>query len=192
MAWRSREYDTTNASYNTFTKLQALINVLESGDWECGVMNCGNNAPYCSGAEQASVNLPATTAFVDVHQRFGWLVGGMPVARMWDKVFARAKNVAAANGVTMLNSSDVGGANHAQVLLPDGEVFQLAARDGVELRIVRTSRDPCLLGASPAQLGMGRQHRRQCAQQRGGASHRRCPGGFARLRLLSLRASGQS
>lgn len=137
------EYDTTNASYNTFTKLQALINVLESGDWECGVMNCGNNAPYCSGAEQASVNLPATTAFVDVHQRFGWLVGGMPVARMWDKVFARAKNVAAANGVTMLNSSDVGGANHAQVLLQMAKYSNLP-------RVTALNSGSCAPAAIPA------------------------------------------
>lgn len=120
------EYQFASASYNTLTKVSTVINALESGAWECNVIdNAATYPQYCSGSEATSGNLLAGD-FQDCHHRYVWLSAGLPISTLWRKMLQKAKTVAASHGVAMKNFSDVGGGAWAQVVAQISEFTNLA------------------------------------------------------------------
>jgi len=126
------EFNFSNASYDTLTELVAAINALESGAWEARLINNNNTYPvFCNGTEATSGNL-LTGDWQDCYRRYVWISAGLPMPSVWRKLLNKAKTVAASNGVTMRNFSDVGGKAWPQAMAHISEFSNLSRCSNVE------------------------------------------------------------
>lgn len=111
------EIDLSNASYDTLAEVATYINTTafgqdKAGDWECYYMDSeGNGDSYATGVEASRFTTGgmAATGWKDCMSIYAYHHAGMPMELVWDKLLRKARDDAAAHGVTMLNFSDVGG-----------------------------------------------------------------------------------
>lgn len=134
------EFQFAIAAYDTLAELAAAVRALDGGGvWDCEVIDnrfreLGIGPAYCNGTEATGGNL-LQGDWQDCFQRYVWIDAGMPIAQVWRKQLKRCRDVAAANGVTMRNFSDVGGGAWPQIMAQIGEFSNLSRCSNVAATI---------------------------------------------------------